>query len=96
MPYKEIEKRREMSRKREKVRYHERYSRDDSSLIRFHSRNLLRLAVACGRVVRPDVCSICGGKGARIEGHHVDYLKPLEVVWLCSECHGKERGKGRV
>lgn len=44
-----------------------------------------------GRMVRPDVCSQCGGTGQRIEAHHRDHSKPLEVEWLCSGCHGAKR-----
>jgi hypothetical protein len=39
-----------------------------------------------GRPPRP--CESCGGAGAQL--HHADYSKPLEVRWLCAQCHGRE------
>jgi len=45
-------------------------------------------AIRDGVVVRPDACWHCGSTG-RIEGHHVHYSFPLEVVWLCISCHRK-------
>ena len=48
-------------------------------------------AVAAGTLVRPASCSRCGG-GKRIEAHHPDYSKPLEVMWLCRRCHYHEHG----
>lgn len=43
-----------------------------------------------GRLERPDTCSRCGSDGGEqpIHGHHPDYSRPLDVVWLCSTCHG--------
>jgi len=44
-------------------------------------------AVKAGILIKPDQCSSCGRTDKRIEGHHSDYTKPLEVEWLCSTCH---------
>lgn len=54
---------------------------------RTRARNVVRLEIEAGRLVRPDVCDRCRTPG-RIEAHHHDYGKPLEIEWLCSRCHG--------
>ncbi len=46
-----------------------------------------------GKLIRPETCSECGSKSHRIEAHHEDHSKPLEVKWLCSWCHGRTRRK---
>jgi len=43
-------------------------------------------AVRSGKVSR-EPCFMCGRQDGRIHGHHVDYTKPLDVVWLCVRCH---------
>jgi hypothetical protein len=50
-------------------------------------------AVKSGELEKPDVCSECG-VGGRIQGHHEDYDKPLEVIWLCQKCHMGKHKKG--
>jgi hypothetical protein len=33
-------------------------------------------------------CDVCGAK--KVEAHHVDYARPLDVRWLCRPCHLRE------
>lgn len=57
--------------------------------------NALNQAIKMGRVIKPEQCSKCPNTG-RIEGHHEDYSKPLDVEWLCRDCHAKIPSKGAV
>lgn len=45
-----------------------------------------------GYIVRPDYCDHCGTSEKKIQGHHWSYLPEhwLDVIWLCTSCHGKE------
>ena len=50
-------------------------------------------AIRAGKMVR-GVCEVCGS-GERIEAHHDDYDRPLDVRWLCKAHHNdwhKENG----
>lgn len=53
------------------------------------ARYQLNLAVRRGEVVKPTVCECCQQK-KKLTAHHNDYSKPLEVEWLCYECHGNK------
>ena len=50
---------------------------------------IVRRALDAGKITRPFLCEICFKK-CKPEGHHEDYSKPLEVNWLCTECHNKQ------
>lgn len=50
------------------------------------AREILNNAVRSGKVIKPTNCSLCG-KLRKITAHHDDYLRPLQVRWLCYECH---------
>jgi len=53
----------------------------------FKASKKLQSAVKYGKIKKPDTCSICNIKFDRIEGHHHDYSKPLDVIWCCVMCH---------
>jgi hypothetical protein len=42
--------------------------------------------------VRRQPCQRCGST-VRVHGHHEDYTRPLDVIWLCHPCHGLEHRK---
>lgn len=54
---------------------------------RYMANYLLTNAVRDNRIKKPKRCSRCGTSRRRILGHHPDYYKPLEVIWVCQPCH---------
>ena len=46
----------------------------------------LNRAIKAGKITR-EPCMVCGSDEGRIEAHHEDYSKPLEVHWLCVRHH---------
>jgi len=50
------------------------------------ARTTLRNAIRDGRLTRKP-CEVCGSLDS--EGHHDDYSKPLDVIWLCPKHHAE-------
>lgn len=48
------------------------------------ARSYLKEYVKRGKIIKQP-CEYCGNQ--KSEGHHSDYLKPLEVTWLCRQHH---------
>jgi len=51
---------------------------------RMRVKDALRYAIKTGKVLKTP-CHVCGSE--KVEGHHPDYSRPLDVVWLCKEHH---------
>jgi hypothetical protein len=72
-----------LKRGRAERRYQRPRSVDDAHKSR--ARTLLNRAVAKGLIERLP-CERCG-HDERVEAHHSDYSRPLDVNWLCKLCH---------
>jgi hypothetical protein len=49
--------------------------------------NIVNNAIRDEKITRPDACSICNSNTCIIQAHHLDYCKPLDVIWVCPSCH---------
>ena len=49
-------------------------------------------AVRLNVLKKPLECQVCG-LNKKLEAHHKDYEKPLEVLWVCKLCHENEHHK---
>ena len=36
-------------------------------------------------LLQPNSCADCNAE--HVEMHHEDYVRPLDVIWLCRRCH---------
>lgn len=62
---------------------------------KYSARQAVFRAINAGELSRPSSCELCGAGGV-IEGHHEDYSKQLEVIWLCKRCHYNQHNKPLV
>lgn len=52
----------------------------------YKAQSLVGRALKSGRLTQ-EPCLFCGA--TRVQAHHRDYAKPLEVIWLCAKCHNR-------
>lgn len=60
---------------------------------RFIAKSRITYAKRTGKI-KQEPCEICGA--LKVEAHHPDYTKPLEVVWLCDYHHKEEHKRLRA
>lgn len=53
---------------------------------RSSARRKVQTAIENGTLIKPLHCEMCGNE-TPLDGHHEDYSKPLDVIWLCRLCH---------
>ncbi len=82
------------------IEYYRKYDRDRGNRLpdnyekeyrarfpdKYKAHTMVSNAVRDGKMTRPNYCQGCGAE-CRPDGHHENYLKPLDVVWLCKPCH---------
>lgn len=61
----------------------------EAKALRIWARAELNKAVRRGAVLKPAACPSCGAD-RRLDAHHEDYTKPLDVHWRCRPCHHRE------
>lgn len=60
----------------------------ENNPLKYAAHILLNNALRSGSVVKQSNCALCWEQ-TKVEAHHEDYTKPLDVLWLCSGCHSK-------
>ena len=68
------------ARKKAMDAYHKRYP------MKYAAHVITGNAIRDGKLIQASNCSACNST-EKIQGHHDDYTKPLEVRWLCRSCH---------
>ena len=53
---------------------------------KYKAHSMVGSAIKSGKLT-PQPCSVCGAE--KVHGHHPDYDKPLDVIWLCAEHHSE-------
>lgn len=68
-----------------KAEYARRYW--DKHAAKRHAHTVTGNAIRAG-LLKAKPCERCGF-ALGVQAHHEDYGKPLDVVWLCTKCHGE-------
>lgn len=67
-----------------RTEYHRRYRKIDGESIKVQARKSAYDAIQHGRIIKKP-CEVCGE--LKVEAHHEDYSKKLDVIFLCKKHH---------
>jgi len=80
--------RREQAHKWQRIRRRKHPEKQQALRLRepqkYKARTAVSNAIRDGRLVK-ELCTFCGSN--TVEAHHHDYSKPLDVIWVCQQCH---------
>ena len=62
---------------------HKDLSQEDK--LKANARSQVHVYIKRGKIIK----GICKCGETKVQAHHEDYNKPLEVIWLCVNCHIK-------
>ena len=68
--------------------YNKKYRENNKKMAKAHG--IFKQAIVDKTIIRGN-CVICGSPNAL--GHHDDYNKPLDVIWLCPKHHSSFRNR---
>jgi len=88
----------DLLRRRIKLRSNKRYGKENhfyrgGKKADDNAQNILEVAIRKGIIKRKTHCEVCNNTGTfrdgrtKIQAHHCNYNKPLDVLWLCQKCH---------
>lgn len=84
--YQKYEKARNQEPERKNLRYGYQIKHRKNNPDKYRARTAIGNALRDGRIER-DSCIHC--QNPETQAHHHDYSKPLDVVWVCFDCHRK-------
>jgi hypothetical protein len=76
------------ARRKKLATYAPKWRKKPENRIKILAHKLANAAKTRGEIAVPESCEHCGASGKRLEMHHEDYSKPLDVIFLCKSCHG--------
>ncbi len=87
-------RRRVRKRTTRNAEWHKMYKREYNKRPEVKERMRVYSMVAAAKrkgIITQQPCATCGDLNS--QAHHKDYSKPLEVSWLCPQCHAREHKK---